>query len=106
MKASFETIWSSIQHRLRPGMVVNNWGLSRGFTGGSFTIDDMERTAVTVRGGRMVAPRRVSKGEFEKLYAIWDQYLAGNFPRSKILPLSQNTSYILSILHLIDSPAP
>jgi hypothetical protein len=76
VKTSFETIWSAIPHSLRPGTLVRNWGLSRGFTGGSFTIDDMERAAITVRGGKMVAPRRVSKGEFEKLYAVWDQNLA------------------------------
>jgi hypothetical protein len=106
MKASFETIWSSIQHRLQPGTLVRNWGLSRGFTGGSFTIDDMERAAITVRGGKMATPRRVSKGEFEKLYAVWDQYLADNLPRSRMLPLSQNITYILSIFHLIHDPSP
>jgi hypothetical protein len=86
-----------------PGALVRNWGLSRGDTGGTFIIDDIERSAIVVRGGKMVEPRLVSKGEFEKLYAVWDQYLAGSLPRSKMLPLSQNTTYILSILHLIGS---
>jgi hypothetical protein len=43
--------------------------------------------------------RRVSKGDFEKVYAVWDTYLAGNLPRSKMGALSQNTTYILSMLH-------
>jgi hypothetical protein len=105
MEASFETIWATIQSCLRPGALVPNWGLSRGYTGRTFIIDDIERSAIIVRGGKMVEPRRISRGEFEKLFALWDQYLAGNLPRSKMLPLSQNTTYILSILHLIDSPS-
>jgi hypothetical protein len=104
MDASFETIWAVIQ-RMQRGALIRNWGLSRGYTGGTFIIDDIERSAIVVRGGEMVEPRRVSKGEFEKLYAVWHQYLAGNLPRSRMLSLSQNTTYILSILHLIDSPS-
>lgn len=80
-------------------MVVQNWGAARGFTGGTFEVKDVERTSITVAGGDMQMSRRISKGEFEKVYAVWDTYLAGNYPRSKMTNLSQNTTYIVSILH-------
>ena len=79
-----------------------NWSVAKGYTGGTFKVDDIDRTSVTVSSGNMQMPRRVSKGEFEKLHAIWDTYRSGNYPRSKMLSLSQNITYILSILHLIE----
>ena len=57
--------------------------------GGTFKVDDIDRTSITVSSGNMQMPRRVSKGEFEKLHAIWDTYRSGNYPRSKMLSLSQ-----------------
>ena len=46
----------------------------------------------------MQMERRISKGEFTKLYAVWASYLAGDYPRSRMLSLSQNTTYILSVM--------
>ena len=105
LASSFEAIWDGIQRALQPGATVLNWGLARGYTGGSFKIDDMDRSSVTVFGGKMIAARRVSKGEFEKLHAVWDAYRARRFPRSDMRALSQNTTYILSILRLVDPGA-
>ena len=52
----------------------------------------------------MQMPRRISKGDFEKVYAIWSEYVAGNYPRSKMTSLSQNTTYILGIFHQVMRP--
>jgi len=95
-------MWARIILELRPGTVIQSWGVARGYTGGSFKVEDVERTSVTVAGGDMQMSRRVSQGEFEKVYAVWPQYAAGNYPRSKMTNLSQNTTYILSILHPFD----
>ena len=96
--SDFEAVWDEIQRAIQPGAVIRNWGMARGFTGGGFIIDDVGRSSVTVSGGNMQGSRRVSKGDFEKLYAVWDQYLAGNYPRSSMLLLSHNSTYIVSIL--------
>jgi hypothetical protein len=101
MSSNFETVWADITRTLHRGDIVQNWSTAKGHTGGTFKIDDVDRTSVTVSGGNMRAPRRISRGEFEKLYEIFDAYLAGNYPRSKMLVLSQNITYILSILHLV-----
>ena len=99
MAVDFEAVWNSIRAAVAPGSMVRNWSAAKGYTGGSFRIDNMDRSSVTVSGGAMQAPRRVSKGDFAKIFTIWDEYVAGNFPRSGMLPLSQNSTYILSILH-------
>lgn len=91
-------MWANIVQHLHPGTVVRNWGAARGYTGGSFEIRDVEQTSITVFGGKMQMERRISKGEFTKLYAVWASYLAGDYPRSRMLSLSQNTTYILSVM--------
>ena len=48
---------------------------------------------------RDFAARRISKREFEKVYAVWDVYSTHKYPRSKLTNLSHNTTYIVSILH-------
>jgi hypothetical protein len=98
MGAGFETIWNGIRRDVRSGSTIRNWGEARGYTGGSFKIEDMDASSITVSGGRMRMPRRISKGEFEKVYAVLDAYRAGNYTRSRMGALSQNTTYILSIL--------
>ena len=101
MNNRFERVWENLSQQLRPRMSVRNWGAAHGYTGGTFEIKDVERTAVTVTGGDMQVSRRISKGEFEKVRAIWDAYAAGNYPRSKLTSLSQNTTYIISIFQLL-----
>jgi hypothetical protein len=101
MPSDFETTWTDIGRALDRGTVVQNWGAARGYTGGTFKIVDVDRTSITVSGGEMSMPRRVSKGDFEKVASIWEEYTAGNYPRSKMTNLSQNTTYILSILHVV-----
>ena len=98
MALTFNAVWTQIAQGLRPGTVVQNWGAARGFTGGTFEVMNVERTAITVTGGDMQMPRRVSKGDFARVYAVWDAYIGGRYPRSKMRDLSQNTTYIVSIL--------
>lgn len=97
--STFDNIWARIISELKAGTLVQNWGAARGYSGATFQVEDVERTAVIVAGGNMQTARRVSKGEFEKVHAIWDAYLAGNYPRGKMTGLSLNTTYIISILH-------
>lgn len=99
--SSFEATWSKIVQRLQAGETVRNWGQARGYTGRTFQIESVANSSVTVFGGNMRHPRTISKRDFENFHAIWPNYCAGNFPRAKMTDLSQNTTYILSILHTL-----
>jgi len=101
--SSFATVWSQMIQRLHPGEMIRAWGYARGYTGHTFRIEALGSSAVTVFGGAMKQPRAVSKGDFEKVYAIWNEYRTGNFPRAKMTELSQHTTYILSILHHVEA---
>jgi hypothetical protein len=97
----FEAVWLAIVSKLQSGDEIKNWGSARGYTGGTFKIEQVHNSLIGVFGGEMTEARNVSKGDFAKVYAVWDQYLAGNFPRAKMTILSQNTTYILSILRRV-----
>lgn len=99
MPIDFEATWNGILAAVAPGSVVRTWSAAKGYTGGSFRIDAADSASVTVSGAAMQAPRRVSKRDFSRIFAVWDAYAAGNFPRARMLPMSQNSTYILSILH-------
>ncbi|HEV2334561.1 MAG TPA: hypothetical protein VGS13_03610 [Stellaceae bacterium] len=74
MNGNFEEAWADIRQRLRPGTLVRNWSANKGYTGGEFRINEVDGAAVIVRSGQMGDERRVSKGDFQRLFAFWDAY--------------------------------
>ena len=106
MPEDFDAIWSRIQRMLTPGIAIRNWSIAKSCTGGSFRIIAMTTETVTVFGGRMRAERTIPKAEFGKLAAVWDRYRAGRLPRSDLGSLSQNTTYVLSLLHAAQETTP
>jgi hypothetical protein len=99
MNGNFEALWADIRQRLTPGALVKNWSADRGYTGGEFRINDVDGSAVIVRSGQMGQERRVSRGDFQRLFAFWSAYNRGAIGRAELGKRSQNTTYILSILH-------
>jgi hypothetical protein len=99
MKDNFDKAWVDIRQRLRPNTMIKNWSADRGYTGGEFLVNDVDGAAVIVRSGQMGQERRVSKGDFQRLFAFWDAYNRGTISRAELGKRSQNTTYILSILH-------
>jgi hypothetical protein len=108
MKENFEGVWSDIRQRLMPGTLVRHWSVEGGYKGGAFLIDDVDGAAVIVRHGQMGQQRRILKGDFQRLFASWDDYNRGTIGQAAFAKLSENSTYILSILQWRDetqSPA-
>jgi hypothetical protein len=96
---SFNEFWTQLQ-RLRPIGPTEAWSLS-GKTRSTFEITSVDETSITVTlalGG----VRRIPRSNFEKLFARWDDYKSERLPRHELSNLSQNSTYILTILHLIE----
>jgi hypothetical protein len=45
--------------------------------------------------------RTIFKGDFAKVYRVWNDYCAGHYSRADLGKLSQNTTYILSIFRRV-----
>jgi hypothetical protein len=100
MNEDFAEVWSDIQRRLMSGTLVRFWSPEKGYSGGSFHIDDVADAAVIVRHGQSGRGRRLSKRDFQHLFASWGTYNHGITGR--IDARSDNTGYILSILQWRD----
>ena len=100
MNENFEGVWSDIRRQLMPGTLVRYWSAEEGYTGGAFSIDDVDGATVIVRHGQM--GRRVSKRDFQHLFAFWDAYNRGTIGRVELGKRSENATYILSILQWCD----
>jgi hypothetical protein len=106
MNSSFEEVWSDIRRRLRVGTIIPNWSV-HGYTGKTFRIVGVDNTAVMVSSSRMQDKgkgRLVSRGEFERCFPIWPDYKAGMVQRTVLTARSQNTTYVISILHWQETP--
>ncbi len=103
MSQAFEAVWARIIQRLRPGETIRNWGLARDYTGRTFKIEHVGNSSILVFGGKMKSARNVTKGDFANIYAVWDAYRVGKYPRGEMMSLSQNSTYIISILHHIEA---
>lgn len=99
--AEFEAVWLRIKQRLNPPITIQNWGIDQQFTGGSFQLEVVADTWLRVNGTSMSKHRDISKGDFAKVYRVWQDYCSGNYSRADLGKLSQNTTYILSIFKRI-----
>jgi hypothetical protein len=94
---AFDVAWDDLTRRLKPNQEFSGWSRDRGVTALKFQIAEIEPTSITVLPGRG-KQRRISKGDFAQVFAFWAEYCRGEIPRHKMAELSQNTSYIFSIL--------
>lgn len=105
MNSSFVGAWADIRRRLRVRSTIRNWGVEKGYTGGTFDITDVDSAAIVVKSVRMAQERRVSKGDFERLFPLWPGYRDGELRRADPrIMRSQNSTYVISILHWRETP--
>jgi hypothetical protein len=102
---TFTTVWNDIQSRLKPGTDIKGWGAERGYTGMKCKVTGVSRVDVTVTSDTISTPRTIGRQEFEKLFAVWDDYCDRRLERQRVAAISQNSSYVFSIFRwLAESP--
>jgi hypothetical protein len=67
-----------------------------------FTLDGVSADAIEISGRTIKGARKISRSDFEFVADRWDAYLDRQLRRYE-LNRSQNTTYILTILHWLDS---
>ena len=98
MAGDFRLIWADIGTRLRARTDIKSWSAAKDYTGGSFRVDNVNGDGIIVSGANIEKARMITREDFKKIYEVWDDYKNSKIPRSKLTPISQNTTYILSIL--------
>jgi hypothetical protein len=97
----FRTVWPDIYRELSIGTKIPNWSVE-GYTGKDTRIEDTNYDEIVVSTPGIKRTRRVPRRDFEKVFEFWESYKAGDKTRMEILKLTQNSTYILSILHWYD----
>ena len=100
---SFEAAWADLRSRLRSGLEINGWSRDKEDTGLRFRIVYVAPDSIIVMsearpGKEKPKERRIGKPDFQRVFFKWRDYCAGNLSRADMTGLSQNTSYIFSIL--------
>ena len=102
MMKSFETVWNTLQAKLKPGTEVRNWTAHKGYLGDSMTIVDVGSRHISVDAPNARNIQRVPKTDFEKMWVVWDDYKTEKVKRYEIRDMTMFSKYIISILHWYD----
>ena len=103
MNITFEGVWADLRHRLRVGTEMKGWSRDKEDTGLRFKIVDVGADSITIVSSPMPdkpkpTERRIGRTDFARVYSSWKGYCGYKITRADMTKLSQNTSYIFSIL--------
>ncbi|MBB5055459.1 hypothetical protein HDF16_000128 [Granulicella aggregans] len=97
-----DTIWSDLRTTLEEGEPVRYWGPFRGYTYGTFTLQELTADSITIiiPSGE---PRKISKRNFEELAGMLDGYAAREVSGDEVKRRTGSSAYIFSLVQEIRS---
>jgi hypothetical protein len=96
---TFEMIWPDLVRQLKLGMSIDNWTAYRGYLGNTMKIAGVNDRYIEVEAPNAKTIQHVPKEDFRKVWKVWADYKAENFPRSEMREFTFFSKYIISILH-------
>ena len=85
------------------GEKIGTWSHGHGNLNSSFYVKEVTNTNLTVETPKGTQ-RVVTRADFEWGEEIWDDYINGRIPRT-VWQKSVNSTYIISLIHRLDSEA-
>ena len=95
-----EQAWQQIQS-LPIGTHVGHWSVLKGNLSGRFSVVEVTDSAIFVETGPGTI-RRISRNDFDSVAKLWGDYKDGRVTRDALSHITVNSTYILSLLHLIE----
>lgn len=99
VEIAFDETWASLRFRLSAGATIRNWTAANGVIGEPFTIVTADENAITVDAPGAETLLRVPREDFQRIHAIWADYLALKIRRTALKSLTWYSKYVISILH-------
>jgi hypothetical protein len=99
---TFYEIWKVILRQLKPGELIPNWTVLKGYLGDSMKVVQVYKREIIVQAPNAKRLQHVSRGEFENIWAVWPAYKTGQKQRQEIREMTFHSKYILSILHWLE----
>jgi len=98
----FSDTWQVILHRLKPGEIIPNWTVLKGYLGDTMQVVHFDQDEIVVQAPKAKNLLRVSKDEFKEIWEIWPAYKTGRMQRQEVCEMTFHSKYILSILHWLE----
>jgi hypothetical protein len=95
-----DNAWDEVRREVSAGDLIKNWTAAKGYYGEDFVVEDVGAYSLEVRLGSD-SIRTVTARDFDVVSPHWDDYCAGHFPRGDFTPLTMNSKYVISILHIL-----
>jgi hypothetical protein len=99
---TFEDVWRELHRRLRPGTIVPNWTVLKGYLGDQMTIVKVRAETIEVDAPNAKNLVVVPKAHFNAVWEIWALYTGGQVQRGELTELTFFSKYIISILHWLE----
>ena len=99
MNTNFGIIWLMTIGNLKPGMKIDYWGKARGKSGKKFVINSVSEKFISCDPPEAKHIQKVHRDDFEAVWELWENYLAGKVQRKNLIKVTRFSSYILSIFN-------
>lgn len=97
------TAWDAVQQKVRAGLQVQHWSKDSGDLDGRFKVEEVLTGRLEISSKQIRGRRRIRRADFEAVAAEWPAYVAGRTLRRHLRDSSRNSTYIISLLHWLDS---
>jgi hypothetical protein len=91
------TIWLTLKGELKPGQSFQTWSNTGRAQGVRFTIVDIDAREIVIRRENDGKSYKIFRSSVEGMAEVWDDYLAGLYPRSNMGKFTFASSYVLGI---------
>jgi hypothetical protein len=96
---SFDMVWSHLQMKLKPDMVIPNWTAYKGYLGDTMKIFAVRSNYIVIDSPNAKTFQSVPKDNFENVWEVWPDYKAQKVRRYEITDVTRFSKYIIGIFH-------
>jgi hypothetical protein len=100
---AFEDCWRKMSGALGGRSVINTCSPAGRATGRPFKVVRVDDGFIEVESINGKSTQRISKAKFKEIYDIWIPYCSGTLKRPSFDPKNRVTTYVISILHFVES---
>jgi len=98
-KMDFESVWSTLQEKLKADTKIKNWTAYRGYLGDSMKIISVRTDCIELDAPGAINTQRIPKVDFMRVWDVWADYKSQKVKRYELRDMTRYSKYIISILH-------
>jgi hypothetical protein len=99
---SFENIWQEILRNLKPGMIIKNWTVLKGYFGDDMTVAEVVKNRIIIGAPNAQHLQSIPKSDFLAVWKIWPDYNSRKIERHEIRDITRFSKYIISVFHWLE----